>query len=170
MQNSSKNQKKYDSEPEFDWELFGRNVRKYRKRKKLTQEQLAELCGMQPNSISRIEKGSAGTKMSVLKSLSNALEVSPDALLQGNFDAKNSRYAEHFYGLRDELIDQITDTIQSFFDAEAKRQDVDSYESRHRNKERILDPAVEYHTLNEPTADPNLPEKTDRRRKPYDRK
>ncbi len=169
MQNNSKKQENQDNDSKFDWVLFGRNVRKYRKQKKLTQEQLAERCGMQPNSISRIEKGNAGTKMSMLTDLADALDVTPNALLRGNFDAKNSRYAEDFYGLRDEIIDCITDNIRALFDAEAKRLQVDSYEDRHQNTKHLIDPAVNYYKAQKPTADPNLSEKTDRRRKPYER-
>ena len=154
---------------EINWEAFGKNVRKYRKRKQLTQEQLAERCNMQSNSISRIEKGTAGTKIAGLLDLADALEVSPDALLRGNFDAKNSRYAEDFYGLRDEIIDCITDNIRALFDVEAKRLQVDSYEDRHQNTKHLIDPAVNYYKAQKPTADPNLSEKTDRRRKPYER-
>ena len=154
---------------EINWEVFGKNVRKYRKRKQLTQEQLAERCNMQSNSISRIEKGTAGTKIAGLLDLADALEVSPDALLRGNFDAKNSRYAEDFYGLRDEIIDCITDNIRALFDVEAKRLQVDSYEDRHQNTKHLIDPAVNYYKPQKPTADPNLSEKTDRRRKPYER-
>lgn len=170
MKKVMQNQENDAGSRDINWEIFGRNVRKYRKRKNLTQEQLAALCNMQPNSISRIEKGTAGTKISGLLDLADALEVSPNSLLRGNYNPKNDRYAEHFYSLRDELTDRVTDAVRMFFDAEAKRQQVDSYESRHRNSERITDPAVEYCGLHEPTADPNLPEKTDRRRKPYNRK
>lgn len=170
MKKVVRNQENDGSSREINWEVFGRNVRKYRKRKRLTQEQLAALCNMQPNSISRIEKGTAGTKISGLLDLADALEVSPDSLLQGNYNAKNDRYADHFYSLRDELTDRVTDAIHVVFDTEAKRQQVASYESRHRNTERLTDPAVEYSTLHEPTTDPNLPEKNDRRRKPYERK
>ncbi len=169
MKKITENQESDTVSREINWEAFGKNVRKYRKRKQLTQEQLAERCGMQSNSISRIEKGTAGTKIAGLLDLADALEVSPDALLQGNFDARNSRYAEQFYGLRDALSDRVTEAIHMFFDVEASRQQVETYEDRHQNTKHLIDPAVNYYKPQKPTADPNLSEKTDRRRKPYER-
>ncbi len=157
-----------DKKRSIDWIIFGRNVHKYRKRKHLTQQQLAELCGMKPNSISRIEQGAAGTKLVVLLLLSDALEVSPDALLQGNFKVQNYRYADHFLSLRDELNDRLTETVDKLFDAEAKRRHTDTFEDRRRVAEHIDDPIMRP-VENPPTADPNLPEKNNRRRPPHDR-
>ncbi len=170
MQNNIRNQSDNEDSREINWEVFGKNVRKYRKRKKLTQEQLAEICHMQPNSISRIEKGTAGTKIAGLLDLADALEVSPDSLLQGNYNPRNGRYAEHFYGFRDELTNSITNAINVFFDKEAGRQKVDEYEKRQKSAEHMIDPAVQYYDLRKPSPDPNLKETPDRRRQPHDRR
>ncbi len=62
MKKVTQNHEHSESPRDIDWEAFGRNVRKYRKQKNLTQEQLAERCHMQPNSISRIKKESPEPK------------------------------------------------------------------------------------------------------------
>ena len=62
------------------YEKFGLNVVYYRKRKKLTQLQLAELVDIDRSHISAIELGKVGVSFDVLFRLSDALEV-PTKLL-----------------------------------------------------------------------------------------
>ncbi len=169
MKKVTQNHEHSESPRDIDWEAFGRNVRKYRKQKNLTQEQLAERCHMQPNSISRIEKGVAGTKISGLLELADALDVTPNSLLQGYYNVKNDRYAERFYALKSGLTDSVTAAIDRFFAAEGRRQDVDNYEKNLETTRHIIDPAMDYSIKPEPTADPNLHEKTNRHRKPHER-
>src|SRR5574344_1997310 len=54
---------------------FGKNVQKYRKLKKYTQERLAELIGVDVTSISAIETGRCFPSTENLARLSTALEV-----------------------------------------------------------------------------------------------
>lgn len=62
------------------YEKFGLNVVYYRKRKKLTQLQLAELVNIDRSHISAIELGNVGVSMDVIFSLSDVLEISPKEL------------------------------------------------------------------------------------------
>ena len=62
------------------YEKFGLNIVYYRKRKKLTQLQLAELVGVDRSHISAIELGKVGVSFDVIFRLCDVLEVSPKDL------------------------------------------------------------------------------------------
>ena len=60
---------------------FGEKVRQLRKRKKLTQEQLAELIGTHESHIGRYEKDQSAPSAPALKKLAKVFNVSVDYLL-----------------------------------------------------------------------------------------
>ena len=62
------------------YEKFGLNVVYYRKRKKLTQLQLAELVDIGRSHISAIEVGNVGVSFDVIFRLCEVLDVSPKDL------------------------------------------------------------------------------------------
>lgn len=62
------------------YEKFGLNVVYYRKRKKLTQLQLAEQVDVDRSHISAIELGNVGVSMDVLFKLCQVLEITPREL------------------------------------------------------------------------------------------
>jgi len=62
------------------YEKFGLNVVYYRKRKKLTQLQLAELIDVDRSHISAIELGNVGVSFDVIFALCEVLEVTPKDL------------------------------------------------------------------------------------------
>ncbi len=55
--------------------LFGKRIKELRKAKKLTQEQLGELVGIDYKQIGNIETGTYFTTMPTLEKIANALEV-----------------------------------------------------------------------------------------------
>ena len=61
-------------------EEFGLNVVYYRKRKRLTQLQLAELVDIDRSHISAIELGNVGVSLDVIFRLCEVLEISPKEL------------------------------------------------------------------------------------------
>lgn len=73
--------------PEYKslYEGFGLNVVYYRKRKKLTQLQLAELVDVDRSHISAIELGKVGVSFDIIFKLAEVLEVSPKEF----FDFRN---------------------------------------------------------------------------------
>ncbi len=73
--------------PEYKafYEEFGLNVVYYRKRKKLTQLQLAEQVDIDRSHISAIELGKVGVSMDVIFKLCEVLEITPKDL----FDFRN---------------------------------------------------------------------------------
>ena len=62
------------------YEKFGLNVVFYRKRKKLTQLQLAELVDIDRSHISAIELGNVGVSFSVIFKPCEVLEITPKEL------------------------------------------------------------------------------------------
>ena len=62
------------------YEKFGLNVVYYRKRKKLTQLQLAELVDIDRSHISAIELGNVGVSFDVIFRPCEVLDVSPKDL------------------------------------------------------------------------------------------
>ncbi len=62
------------------YEKFGLNVVYYRKRKKLTQLQLAELVDIDRSHISAIELGNVGVSLDVLFKMCEVLDVAPKDL------------------------------------------------------------------------------------------
>lgn len=62
------------------YEKFGLNVVYYRKRKRLTQLQLAELVDIDRSHISAIELGNVGVSLDVIFRLCEVLEISPKEL------------------------------------------------------------------------------------------
>ena len=61
---------------------IGVNVRRLRKAKKLTQEQLAEKVGISPVHMNRIEQGHSSPSAEVLFAISDELGVEADKLRQ----------------------------------------------------------------------------------------
>ena len=62
------------------YEKFGLNVVYYRKRKKLTQLQLAELIDVDRSHISAIELGNVGVSFDVIFRMCQVLEIKPKEL------------------------------------------------------------------------------------------
>lgn len=62
------------------YKKFGLNVVFYRKRRKMTQLQLAELVGIDRSHISAIELGNVGVSFDVIFKLCEVLGVSPKEL------------------------------------------------------------------------------------------
>ena len=69
--------------------LFGKRIKELRKNKKLTQEQLGELVGIDFKQIGNIETGTYFTTMPTLEKIAKALDVEIYELF--NFNHNNSR-------------------------------------------------------------------------------
>lgn len=62
------------------YEKFGLNIVYYRKRKRLTQLQLAELADVDRSHISAIELGKVGVSFDLIFKLCDVLDVTPKEL------------------------------------------------------------------------------------------
>lgn len=59
---------------------FGQLVRKYRKERNMSQEQLALLCNMDRSYLGRIERGEVNPTLEKIYELATALEIMPKEL------------------------------------------------------------------------------------------
>ena len=73
----------------IDFESIGVRIKGIRSRKKITQDQLAEMIGSDRTVIARIENGNQGCSIDYLVKIANALEISSDALLIDSLDHPN---------------------------------------------------------------------------------
>lgn len=60
---------------------FGQLVRKYRKERSMSQEQLALLCNMDRSYLGRIERGEVNPTLEKIYELSNALQIKASELM-----------------------------------------------------------------------------------------
>ena len=65
----------------IDYKLIGKNIKKIRKKKKITQEQLANIINIAPSYVSAIETGTSKTSLSTFIMIANALGTTVDCLL-----------------------------------------------------------------------------------------
>jgi transcriptional regulator with XRE-family HTH domain len=63
--------------------VFGKNVRKYREKRKLTQERLAELCDLHRTYIGGIERGERNVSLENIQKIAEALGIKIKELLRG---------------------------------------------------------------------------------------
>ena len=64
---------------------FGQLIRKYRKEKNMSQEQLALLCNMDRSYLGRIERGEVNPTLEKIYEIAEKLEVNPINLLPKTF-------------------------------------------------------------------------------------
>ncbi len=67
--------------------LLGKNIKKFRKIKKLSQEQMAELVDIERNSLSKIENGKCFVSSAVLEKIATALDVNTYELFLNDIDS-----------------------------------------------------------------------------------
>lgn len=63
-------------------QLFGKRIKELRKQNKITQEKLAEMIGVEPQQICRIEKGVCFTTMETLEKISRSFNVNIEELFK----------------------------------------------------------------------------------------
>jgi len=62
---------------------FGKNIRRLRHGRKLSQEELADLAGVHVTYLGRIERGGQNISLSNIEKLARALRVKPAVLFKG---------------------------------------------------------------------------------------
>ncbi|MBQ8460578.1 helix-turn-helix transcriptional regulator [bacterium] len=90
-------------------QLFGKRIKELRKVKKVTQEQLAEIIGLDSKQIGNIETGSGFTTMSTLEKLASFFDVEISELF--SFAHQKSRQ---------ELIESLINQIKNAKDEDLK--------------------------------------------------
>ena len=97
---------------------IGNICQEYRQKNNLTQNQVAELTGLEPRHISQIERGLSKGSIDTLLKLCNAYKITPDIILYDLLDdeIKNSIsiYNEKFKKLNKKDKDSILHFIDYF--------------------------------------------------------
>jgi putative transcriptional regulator len=83
--------------------IFGANLKYYRKRKQLSQEQLAEVVDITPKHLSTIETGSTFVSAELLERLTAALRISASALFYNEKDISDD---DSLWNKIDQVIDK----------------------------------------------------------------
>lgn len=98
-------------------DTIGKNIRKYRLKKKLRQEDLAEKTGLTTNYIGMVERGEKIPSLETFIKILNALEVSSDMILadvlETGYIVKNSILNEKLAKLSPEDREQIYEVIDT---------------------------------------------------------
>ncbi len=66
--------------------IIGKNIKKYRKNKGYTQAQLAEIIDISTIHMSHLETGSVSMSLECLVKICDALSITPDDLLLGEYN------------------------------------------------------------------------------------
>lgn len=82
----------------MDYYAIGQRIRKMRKARNLSQEQLAEQAGISTTHMSHIETGNTKLSLPVLVELAAALEVRTDDLLYDNKIVERNAVIEEISG------------------------------------------------------------------------
>ena len=90
----------------MNYELLGKNIRKRRKEKQYTLEQLAEKLDVSTTFIGQIERAKGIPSLETLVKIANVLEISADSLLFGDLSTKSGNY--HFVKKIAELTETFT--------------------------------------------------------------
>ena len=96
---------------------LGQNIRKYRVKKGMRQEDLAEKVGLSPNYIGSLERGEKVPALVTFIEITNALDVSADMLLcdiiKSGYHVKNSLLSEKIERLSSKDKEMIYDVIDT---------------------------------------------------------
>ena len=88
----------------YDMEASGKRLKTLRKQAEKTQEQVAEAVGLEPGTISRIERGVKGMSIDSLLMFSEIYGVSMDFILKGNQMVTSS----------DTLLEELRALVQKY--------------------------------------------------------
>ena len=90
----------------MNYKLLGEQIRKQRKNKKYTLEQLAEKLDVSTTFIGQIERAKGVPSLETFVKIANVLEISTDRLLFG--DLSNTSGKTYFLTKISDLTDQLT--------------------------------------------------------------
>ena len=100
-----------------DFASIGKNIRKYRLARKMSQAELANAVGLSGNYIGMVERNEKTLSLESFIAVSNALHVSSELLLcdvlESGYQVKESLLSEKLDRLKSEDRQEIYDVIES---------------------------------------------------------
>ena len=103
-----------------DYKDLGKRIRELRRSSGLTQEVLAEKCGISASFLGHIERGTRKASLDTVVKLANALHVSPNILLQDSLDSDLLDFAPQMTESQKGLLREITNRIIEYGDYNGK--------------------------------------------------
>lgn len=100
----------------MDYLGLGKRIRMHRRSLQMTQEQLAEQCGISVSFLGHIERGTRKASLETLVALSNVLQVSPSMLLQDSLNHPTDLLYPSPNPRQRELINEISRVILENYD------------------------------------------------------
>ena len=101
----------------MNYATIGQNIRTYRTRKKLRQEDLAELTDLSVTYIGMVERAEKIPSLETFINILNALEVSADVVLadvlKTGYEVKSSLIAEKISTLAPAERDKVLDVVNT---------------------------------------------------------
>lgn len=95
---------------------IGRIVQEYRLKNNLTQNQVADLTGLEPRHISQIERGFSKGSIDTLIKLCNAYHITPDIILYDLLDDEIKKSVSIYDEKFKKLSKKDKETILHFID------------------------------------------------------
>ncbi|MEY9978443.1 helix-turn-helix domain-containing protein [Lysinibacillus sp. RC79] len=95
--------------------LVGSNIKEIRKLKKLTQEELAEKCGLQTSYLAGVERGDRNITIQTLEKITEGLEEAPSSIFKFDTLSFDNKYFE-----KKELIMILQNLIEDRSEAEVR--------------------------------------------------
>ena len=83
----------------FNYELLGKNIRKYRLQAEYTQEELAELAGCSDRHIGKIENAQNIPSLEMAAAIADALKVDIDRLRHGDQPERTDYFIQELVSL-----------------------------------------------------------------------
>ena len=71
--------------------IFGKNISKFRKSKKIKQDEFATKIGYNKGALSTVECGHAGVSLPTMLEICNQLEIEPNDLFDGLFQKQHDK-------------------------------------------------------------------------------
>ncbi|WKT74956.1 helix-turn-helix domain-containing protein [Lysinibacillus fusiformis] len=95
--------------------LVGSNIKEIRKLKKLTQEELAEKCGLQTSYLAGVERGDRNITIQTLEKITEGLEEAPSSIFK--FDTLNF---DNKYFEKKELVIILQNLVENRSESEVR--------------------------------------------------
>lgn len=103
---------------ELNYLLLGEKIKKFRRRKKLSQYSLAERVNVSAPYISRIECGKNRISLDLLVKICEALEINAAEILTGNLFDEYSHITKESTGLEKRLMVAVCSAIEKIMSKE----------------------------------------------------
>lgn len=99
----------------MDYASMGSRIRQMRKRKKMTQAEMANVCGISTSFMGHIERGSRIASIDTLMKISDELEATVDYLLTGDVHVGAMLPEGQTYKVR--MLSDIVRVLDTYSDA-----------------------------------------------------